>query len=187
MRRCGQSSSRRSTFHTLPVAKAPVVGAEHAQVHHRVRFDAAGEVDVPLEIAERQRSRRGEHRLPAVQPGIARARHRSPAVRSSIHEDDMVEQVDRLEAEHERRIAVLFEDDGCRERRLETMGGACPDDPAEAAERFTAALGVVGQRVQPVLHRGRRTQTRDEPPFARPCSGSSRRARSVSAREGESL
>src|SRR4030095_3348374 len=38
----------------------PVVIAEHTQIDHRVGLDAAGEVDVRVEIAERQRPRRRE-------------------------------------------------------------------------------------------------------------------------------
>jgi hypothetical protein len=30
-----------------------------------------------------------------------------------VHEDDVVEVIDRLEAQDERRIAVPLEDDGC--------------------------------------------------------------------------
>ena len=99
----------------------------------------------------------------------------------------MVEQVDRLEAEDERRIAVLLEDDGRRERRLEAMRGARPHDAAEAAERFAALLVVVGQRVQPALHGGRRPQTRDEPALAGRQRQSAAGCDRVSAREREPL
>ena len=64
----------------------------------------------------------------------------------------MVEQVDRLEAQDERRIAVLLEDDGRRQRRLEAVRRAVADDAAEAAQRLAAGLGVVGQGVELALH-----------------------------------
>ena len=44
---------------------------------------------------------------------------------------------------------MLPSTDGSSQRRLETVHGAGPDDPAKAAERFTAAFGVIRQVVQP--------------------------------------
>ena len=57
----------------------PVVRAHHTQIDDGVGLDAAGEVDVRLEVAERERARRRKERPPSVQAGIARARDRSPA------------------------------------------------------------------------------------------------------------
>src|SRR5438034_5632545 len=129
--------------------QSPVVVPEHAQVDDGVRLYAPGEVDVRVEVAEGERARGGEHGLPAMQSRIARPRDRSPSAWSAVDEDDVVEQVDRLEAQDERRVAVLLEDDGGRERGLETVRGATLDDAAKAAQRLAALLVVVRQRVQP--------------------------------------
>src|SRR5262245_21831613 len=130
-------------FHLPDIAftESPVVRVQHTQIYDCVCLDASREVDVLVEITERKRARRREYRLPAVQAGIARARYRSPPVRSPIHEDHVIQQIRRLETEHEGREAMLLEHDGSSQRRLETVHGAGPDDPAKAAERFTAAFG----------------------------------------------
>ena len=147
--RCGQSSSSLLDLPHVLLRQPPVVASEHPQIDDRVRLDAPGEVDVPLEVAQRQRARRGEDRLAPVQSRVARARDRAPARRRAVDEDHVVEQVDRLEAEDQRRIAVLLEDDGRRERRFEAVRGAGADDAAERSQRLAALLGVVRQRVQP--------------------------------------
>jgi hypothetical protein len=80
----------------------------------------------------------------------------------------VVQLVDRLEAEDERRIAVRLEDDGGEECRLETVGASLADDAAEAAQRGAAAgLLVVGQLVQVALNGGRCSQACDQPTLAR--------------------
>ena len=70
----------------------------------------------------------------------------------------MIEQIDRLEAENERWIAMLLEDDSGEESGLEAMRGARTDNATKAAQRFAADLGVVGQRVEPCLNGIRRPQ-----------------------------
>jgi hypothetical protein len=63
---------------------------------------------------------------------------------------------------------VLFEHARGKEGRLETMGRAVTDDPAEAAERRPAVgLLVVRQSIQVSLHIERSPQARDEPPLLR--------------------
>ena len=81
---------------------------------------------------------------------------------AAIHEDHVIEQVDRLEAQDERRIPVLLEDDRRRQRRFQAMRGAGPDHAAERAQRLAALLVVVGKRVQPALDGVGRPQARDE-------------------------
>ena len=135
-----------------------------------------GQVDIRVEIARRERARRREDRLPSVQPRIARPRDGTPervgsisTLRSSgpflIHENHMVELVDRLEADDERRIPMLLEHRRREERRLEAMRGVMPHDAAKTAQRGAARrrLGVVGKRVQIALNRERRAQPRDQP------------------------
>ena len=134
----------RSTFHTF-LSDSRQSCAHHAQVDKRERFDAPGEIDVGVEIAGRERARRGEHRLPPVQPRIARAGHGPPKGSDHsrgqtpfwllVYEDHMIELVDRFEADDERRIPVLLEDRGGEQRRLEAVRRAMPDDAAKAAQR----------------------------------------------------
>jgi hypothetical protein len=83
--------------------------------------------------------------------------------------NDVVELVDRLEAEDQRRIAVLLEHDGGEEGGLEAMRGAVADDAAEAAQGRAAGrrLGVIRQAVQIVLNGERRPQPRDQAALAR--------------------
>jgi hypothetical protein len=145
-----------------------------------------GEIDVRVEVAERQRPRRGKDRFSPVKTGISRPRHRSPSVRSTVHEDHVVEQVDRLKAQNQRRVAMLLEDHRRGESGFETMRGAVSDDAAEAAQRLAMLLVVVRQRVQPALDRKRRSQMFDDPPFGG-CEGELRRRRRFSAREREPL
>ena len=115
------------------VRQPPVVAAHHAQVDDRIAGDASGQIDVGIHVAQRERARRGEDRLPPVQPGVARSRHRPPAAATAIGEDHVIELVDRFEAEDERGIAVLFERHGREQRRLETVRAAVADDAAEAS------------------------------------------------------
>ena len=105
----------RSTFQTFCSDKPPVVVAHDPQVDDGVGRDAAGEVDVRIDVTEGERARRREDRFPAVQSGIARARDRAPPAVALVDEDHVIELVDRLEAQDERRITVLFEDHGRRE------------------------------------------------------------------------
>src|SRR6202023_1688002 len=103
-----------------------------------------------------------------VQAGIARPRHRSPSPILAVDEDDVVELVNRFEAEDERRKPVRLEHDRGEQRRLEAMRAALAHDPAEAAQRGAAArLLVVREIVQEALDREGRTQPRDEAPLAR--------------------
>src|SRR5262249_62241660 len=115
---------------------------------------------------ERERARRREDRLPAVQARIARPCDRSPAAVASIDEEDVIELVHGLEAQDERRIAVLFEDDGREERRFETVRAARADDAAEAAQcRAAVRLLVVGEAIEVALDEPRRPKPRDQPPL----------------------
>ena len=78
----------------------------------------------------------------------------------------MIELVDRLEAEDERREAVLFEDDRGEERGFVTMRAAVAHNPAEAAQRrASSGLLVVRELVKVPLHGERRPQPLDEPPL----------------------
>ena len=71
----------------------------------------------------------------------------------------MIELVDRLEAEDERRVAVLLEHDRGEQRRLEAMRAAVADDAAKAAQRGASVrLVVVGQAIQIALDRERRAK-----------------------------
>ena len=58
---------------------------------------------------------------------------------------------------------MLLHDRRGRERGLEAVRGAGADHAAKAAQRLAAFLGVVGQRVQPVLDGERRAKPVDDP------------------------
>ena len=161
-----RSAAARPSTRSSPTAASRSAPARANR--HAVRLDAAGEVDVLVEVAERERPRRREHRLPAVQARIARARDGAPACRRAVDEDHVIEQVDRLEAEDERRIAVLLEDHRRRQRRLEAVRGAGANDAAEASQRLAALFGVVRQRIEPPLHGRGRAQPRDDPALRPP-------------------
>src|SRR5437764_1398461 len=69
----------------------PVERTQSAQIEQRVSGDGAGEIDVRIEVAHGERSRRPEQRLAAMQARVARSSNRSPAAALAIHKDDMVE------------------------------------------------------------------------------------------------
>ncbi len=174
--------------------QAPVVGTHDAKIDQREGRDASGEVDVLVEVTGGERPRRREDGLSSVQPRIPRPRDGSPEKGSGgvfagllrkplptpllVHEDDVVELVDRFEADDERRVPVLFEHRRRKQRRLEAMRRPMSDDAAEAAQRRAAGwrLRVVGKRVEVALDGQRRPQPGDEPTLGR-CQ--SRRSSSV--------
>ena len=93
----------------IPVAQPPVVVAhQRRDVHDDIAGDAAGEIDVRIHVAARERARVGEHRPAAVKARVARPGNRSPASVAPVDEDHVVELVDRFEAEKQRRVAVLL-------------------------------------------------------------------------------
>ncbi len=181
-------------FPHVPSGQAPVVGAHHAKINQRESRDASGEIDVLVEVAGGQRPRRREDRLASVQPRVARPRDGAPEEGSGgvftrvtrkplptpflVHENHVVELVDRFEADDERRIPVLPEHCGRKQRRLEAMRRPMTDDAAEAAQRRATGwrLRVVGKRVEVALDGQRRPQPGDEPTLGR-CQ--SRRSSSV--------
>jgi hypothetical protein len=79
-----------------------------------------------------------------------------------MNEYHMVEQIDRLEAKHEGRISVLLEHSRGEEHGLEAMRSPCTHDTAKAAHGLAAFFSVVGKRVEPPLHRLRRSQPLDQ-------------------------
>ena len=60
-----------------------------------------------------------------------------------VDEEHVIELVDRFEAEHERRPAVLLEDHRGGQRRFQAVRGVVPDDAAEAAQRRAPGGGSV--------------------------------------------
>ena len=98
----------------------------------------------------------------------------------------MIEQIDRLEAENQRRVAMLLEDHSRRECGLEAMRHPRPDHTTKAAERLTACLDVVRQVVEPLLDGAGRPETRHYA-LLRRGEGQIRRIGRVSAGERESL
>src|SRR5262245_1779004 len=149
--------------------EAPIITAHTSEMVDAISGDTAGEVDVGVEVAQSERPGRAEHRLAPVQAGIARARDRAPAAVLPVDEDHVVEEIERLEAHDQRRIAVLLQQASGKQRGFETMGGMAPHDLTEAAQRARAGrrLGVVGEPVQVILHLRRRAQARNQAPLGR--------------------
>src|SRR5688500_12141618 len=76
----------------------------------------------------------------------------------------MIELVDRLEAEDERRMAVLLENHCGGQRSFQAMRGAMPDHAAKTSKRRAAwrRFRVVGKVVQEPLYGERRSQSLDD-------------------------
>src|SRR5262249_13925701 len=92
---------------------------------------------------------------------------RAPTAAVAVHEDDMVELIDRLEAHHERWVTVLLENHCRGERRLDAVRRAVPDHAAKRSQRgwLGRRLRVVGQRVEKVLDPGGRCAAADDALF----------------------
>src|SRR5206468_13032570 len=81
----------------------PIVIAHSVRnVDDRVAGDPPREIDVRIDVAQRKRARRREYRLSAVKTRVVRPCDGSPATAAPVHEQHVIELVDRLEAEHER-------------------------------------------------------------------------------------
>ena len=141
---------------------APVVASERPQVEHAVAGDASADVDVGLDVAAGEIAQRAEDRLAAVQSRVARPCDAAPAGGRAVHEDHVIELVLGLEAHHQRRPAVGFEDHRGAERRFHAVSGAERHDGAEGPLRVALGFGVVGQGIEPPLHLQRRAQAGDE-------------------------
>lgn len=98
---------------------------------------------------------------------IARAGDRAPSCLRLVDKEDVVEEVNRLESQKERRIAVLLENDSGSEGGFEAMSLSRANYPTECPHRIAALLTVVWKRVQPALNRGRRTKPVDQPLLGR--------------------
>src|SRR5262245_51696190 len=135
-------------------SKPPIVRSQPAQIEQPISGDASGEVDVRVEIAHGERTQRTKDRLSPVQARITRARHRTPAAALAINKDDVVQVVDRHKAHHHRRIAVLLEDTGGRQRGLEAMRPPAAQNLPKASERFgiRRSLSIIRQAVEKSLH-----------------------------------
>ncbi len=69
-----------------------------------------------------------------MQPRIARACDRAPAVSLAIDKEHVVEAVDRLEAQHEWWVPARLENDRGGERRFHAVRVPVPHDSAEASK-----------------------------------------------------
>ena len=136
----------------ISIRQPPVVRIQHSQVEHAITLDPSRVIYVSLRIALRESARRPEERLAAMQAGITRTRNGSPPRLRAINPDHMIEQVDRLEAQHKRRIAVLLENSGCEQCCFETVSSARACDTPKPAHRVTSRLSIVWETVQPSLN-----------------------------------
>src|SRR5712691_5207972 len=145
--------------------QAPVVLAQGAQIRQLAASDAAREVHVWIEVAPHQIANAAEHRFAAVQARIPGPSHRPPPTSVAEHVDHMIHPILGLEADHKRWIAVLLQDHGSDERRLQTVRGLEADDLAKRSECVPAQLPVVGQPAQELLDLFRGAVSLDDSPL----------------------
>ena len=93
------------------------------------------------------------------------------------HEDYVIEQIDRLDVEQQRRVAVLFEDYCSADRGLQAMGLVSLHYFAKRAQGAALTLPVVRHVAEIALHLRGLTQRLDYLPlslskrfFAGPCA-----------------
>src|SRR5262249_61060914 len=88
------------------------------------------------------------------------------------------EVIDRFEAHHERRIAVLLENTGGRQRGLEAMRPPVAQNLTKASQRFgiRSSFSIIRQAVEETLHQNRGAPPPDQAPRGR-CEGGRRRWR----------
>src|SRR3954464_2225667 len=108
-------------FPDISWRQSPVVVADLAQICDRVTRDPAREIDVRVDVAQGQRSRRGKHRFTPVQSRITRSSDRSPPAVLTIDEEDVIQLVDRFKRHDERRPSMLLEDYCRRQGGFKTM------------------------------------------------------------------
>ena len=144
---------------------SPVVIAHHLrEIDDGVAGYPAGEVDVWIEVTERERTGGCEDGLPPVQTRIARPRHRTPSSAAFVDEHHVIQGVDRFEAQDERRVAVPFHHRRGEERRLETVRRFFAHDAPKAAKGgATMRFLVIRKMIKVTLHETRRPQPRDQP------------------------
>src|SRR6266540_6974325 len=100
-----------------------------------------------------------------MQPRFARPADGPPATVLPEEKNDMIDLVLRLEAEHERRIAVLLQDGRGNDGRFEAMDSSLGDRAPEGAARFLGPLPVIAERIDEALHLLRGPVLPDECPF----------------------
>ena len=151
----------------IPGGKAPIIPAKDAKVFDRISLDASRVIHVALGIAQSQRARVAENGPPSVEARVAGAGDGSPAGWCPVYEDDVVEEVYRLETEHERRESALLEYDSRRYGSLQAMGGASANHSAKASQSLTALFSIVGEGIEPALSCSGRAEAANEPLFSR--------------------
>jgi hypothetical protein len=77
----------------------------------------------------------------------------------------MIHPIFGLEADHKRGVAVLLQDHGSDERRLQTVRGLVAEDLAKGSEGVPVQLPVVGQPAQELLDLFRGAVSLDDSPL----------------------
>ena len=146
----------------------PVVPAKGSEVGNRVTHNSSTEINIGLHVAQCEVAGRTENRLAPVEAGVTRPRDRSPPAAAAIHEHHMVEQVLRFQAQNQRRVSVVLEDDGRRERSLQTMRGPMFQDLSKAPKGCVACgmLDVVREPIEEALNVKRGSVLVYHPTFA---------------------
>lgn len=149
-------------FPEISVGQPPVVRIEHSQVEHAITFDPARVIHITFGVTRCESAWCWEQRLSSMESRIPGASNGAPACLCSIHENHVIEKIDRFEAKNERRIAVLLEK-RCREQRsFEAVSSSCSHYTAKPTHRVACRLTIVWQIIQPALYRERRAEIVDE-------------------------
>jgi hypothetical protein len=161
MRRLDQRALDRPdiAFPEPPVRTGQVVEPEHL-----VSGDPPRAVDVGIGVRTEQVAHRAEGGLPSVEAGVSRSRDRAPAAAPPVEQEHVPEAVLRVDVEDDRRVAVLLEDRGGGQHRLQAVRRSVTNHATERAQR---ALAVVGEIVEPALDEARSRQPVDEPELRR--------------------
>src|SRR3990170_8065521 len=149
----------------VPLTRPPVHAPNGAEVKDAVADNPARHVDVWIKVAPREVADGAEHGSPAKQAGVTGLRDGAPRSPASKEEHDVIEFVDGLHVEEQRRVTVLLHDHCCAESRFEAVGGAEPRDDAERPQGFPVLLVVVWEGPQPTLNQFRSPEPLDEGPF----------------------
>ncbi|MBP2671570.1 MAG: hypothetical protein H6Q85_1636, partial [candidate division NC10 bacterium] len=152
----------------ISLGEPPVAVAQRPEIEDAVAENPPGAVHIRIDVAHDQIPHRSVDGLAPVEPGIARASHRSVPPLVTEKEDDVVEFVLRLEIEKQGWVSVLFQDGRRRKCRLEAVRLPVPDHTPERAKRLSVFLPIIGEGAQKPLDLSRRPEPLDNGPFSRP-------------------
>src|SRR4029077_19827732 len=125
------------------------------------------EVHIWIEVAPHQVATTAEHRFAAVQAGITGPGPRAPLTSAAKNEDHVIHPIFGLEADHKRRIAMLLQNHGSDEGRLQAVRSVVAHDLTKGSEGVPVQLPVVWQPPQELLDLFRGAVSLDDSPLVR--------------------